>query len=109
MGKVFQLVENKQGHASGATIMRFNDCESPCTATYSGPNVSYGQAIVQSKSMLYQALESDGALTAGQAKVTIAEPTAGQMEMRLDWKWLTGDRSEGVSFWQQIEIDAHEK
>lgn len=102
-GKSFELIENSDGHASGSTMMRFEAASNPCKATYSGPNINFGQAIVQGNEMLYQALESDGKLTAGRATVSILEFEDQPLEMRLQWAWLTGDRSSGVSIWRQVE------
>ena len=99
--RVFVLVQNESGHASGDTIMRFGDAELPFTAEYAGPNVMYGHVVVHEGRMLYHSLDSDGNLSAGIARVQLDDslPTP---EMTLEWRWLTGDDSSGTSVWRQL-------
>ena len=101
--RVFELVENKGGHAASTTTIRFSNVPEPCTAIYSGPNISFGQAIVKDGEMLYQAIELDGTLRAGRAKIAIKATDGNPREMHLHWSWLTGEKSSGVSVWQEIE------
>ena len=99
----FQLIENPGGHVSGNTVMRFGDSTDPCIATYSGPNIVFGQVIVSEDKMIYHALDTNGQLSAGKATVRLerADNNAA-VEMVLDWQWLTGDRSQGVSRWKKL-------
>ena len=81
--------------------MQFGSKTHPCTATYSGPNVRFGQVIVEDNEMLYQAIESNGKLSAGRANITLEEMDGERLVMRLEWTWLTGDLSSGVSIWRE--------
>lgn len=49
----FQLVANDTGLALAATIMHFADATAPCKATYHGPNILAGQALMHQNQMLY--------------------------------------------------------
>ncbi len=103
-----KLIENKEGLASDETIMVFDDSDSPYKATYSGPNIKYGHAIVSNidgkLTMLYHAIAKTGELSAGKATVYLSKGRADAIEMQLDWQWLTGDLSAGISKWREVEI-----
>jgi len=106
----FELVENSDGHASTKTIMTFNEQADPFLGTYTGPNTIYGQIIVKTLSagsteMLYQSLTSGGELVAGHAQVTLREEDNQPATMQLNWQWLTGSLTSGVSIWREITQD----
>ena len=102
----FKLIENKEGLASDETIMVFDCSDAPNKASYSGPNIEYGHAIVSTKNeqliMLYLAISKSGEMSAGKAIVSLSKSSADKMEMQLDWTWLTGDLSSGISKWCEI-------
>jgi hypothetical protein len=100
-GMIFELLENSEGHAAGSTVMTFAISDDPIRATYSGPNVKYGEAIVVGDEMLYHAMDSKGRMSAGHAKMKIKE-SGSATEMILSWQWLTGERSGGVSRWRHV-------
>ena len=106
--KKFKLIENKEGLASDSTVMVFENSDLPYRANYTGPNIDYGHAIVSSEdgklTMLYHALSKEGELSAGKATVNLNKVSSGNLEMQLDWHWLTGDLSSGISRW--CELDA---
>ena len=99
--KSFELVENDAGHAAESTVMTFGPQESPCVATYTGPNVAHGQVIVAENQMLYHAADAGGVLSAGKASITLEETPQGIL-MTLQWQWLTGDGASGVSKWREV-------
>lgn len=106
--KHFELVENSDGHASAKTMMKFSDHADPFLATYTGPNTIYGQVIVRTSKtgdfeMLYQSLTTEGELVAGQAQVTLTENENHKTVMQLNWQWLTGDLSNGISVWHETK------
>jgi len=87
--------------------MVFNHCTSPYEASYSGPNVSNGHALVFAKNdvlnMVYHAITSEGILVAGKAVVELTRASStNTLEMQLNWQWLTGDLSSGISKWIEI-------
>ncbi|MEH6455805.1 MAG: hypothetical protein V7749_05760 [Cocleimonas sp.] len=102
----FKLIENKKGLASGETIMVFDNTDLPYKAIYNGPNIEYGHVLVslenENLTMLYHSLSRDGELSAGKATVTLSKINSGNLEMQLDWHWLTGNLSSGISKWCEI-------
>lgn len=103
----FELGENSDGHASAKTIMKFSEQVEPFIGTYTGPNTLYGQVIVKtsptgSTEMIYQSLTSEGELVAGHAQVTLIEVETKPATMQLNWQWMTGSLSSGISIWQEI-------
>ena len=52
--------------------------------------------------MLYHSLSKDGGLAAGRALVTLTENNTCTTEMQLNWQWLTGDLSSGISKWSEV-------
>jgi hypothetical protein len=107
----FELVENSNGHASAKTIMRFSEQAEPFLGTYTGPNTVFGQVIVRTSptgltEMLYQSLTSDGELVAGRAQVSLHEEDDKPATMQLNWQWLTGSLTSGVSIWQEMAVES---
>ncbi len=105
-GQRLQLVENPGGMVSGPTAMVFADQGVPLTATYSGPEVQLGQVLLAADlRMVYHALTRTGDMVAGAATVAVAEYEAGVVEMRLQWRWLTGEGGSGQSVWRSVSRD----
>jgi hypothetical protein len=105
--KHFELVDNPDGLASPKTIMVFTKHTEPFLGTYTGPNTIQGQVLVHTSpngqtEMLYQSLTSDGELVAGRAKVILIDEAGKPTTMQLNWQWLTGSLSSGVSIWREI-------
>lgn len=103
--KIFDLIENQDGLAESHTRMIFNGNSLPFQATYSGPNVSNGHVLVSSDAnnnlnMVYHALVNDGSLVAGKADISFST-IENILTMKLNWQWLTGDLSSGVSMWKE--------
>jgi hypothetical protein len=97
----FELVENTDGYAAASTLLKFDSSSDPYRATYIGPNLKFGQAIVSEYEMLYHAVNAEGIMSCGYAKVSF-DVSEGSTEMILNWQWLTGDKSSGVSRWRYI-------
>jgi len=99
----FELLENKDGLASSKTKMVFNKNSDPWEATFSGPNVFNGHVLVSKSGkqidMIYHAQTPSGELVAGKAIVQLTKAEKNRFKMQLNWQWLTGDRSSGVSVW----------
>ena len=104
--KKFQLVENNEGLASEQTLMAFDSFDSPYRAIYHGSNIEFGHVVVSSENgalnMLYHSLSKEGELSAGKAIVTLTTVASGGTEMQLNWQWLTGDLSSGISKWREV-------
>ena len=105
--RYFELVENPGGHAGAKTVMKFSEHVEPLLGTYIGPNTIHGQVLVKTSSsgsteMLYQSLTSDGELVAGRAEVSLIEKETTPATMKLNWQWLTGSPTSGISIWREI-------
>jgi hypothetical protein len=104
--KQFLLIENGDGLAASDTLMIFDDSCDPFHATYSGPNVSNGHVLVSFTNnkcnMVYHALASKTDLVAGKAEVSFVNSKTNENVMQLNWQWLTGDLSSGISLWRQV-------
>jgi hypothetical protein len=103
----FELVENSAGHAGAKTMMKFSEHVEPFLGSYTGPNTVHGQVIVKTSpagltEMLYQSLTTDGELAAGRAEVLLFEEENKPATMQLNWQWLTGSLTSGVSIWREI-------
>lgn len=101
-GAVFELLQNDDGLAASATKLTFSTDCSPVTATYHGPNIPFGHAILYENQMIYHAVSDTGELSAGLANVTFEEEDEMIVSMQLDWVWLTGPRSSGISRWRRV-------
>ena len=106
--KAFELIQNDKGLAENSTRMIFNHTSNPYEATYSGPNVSNGHVLIfnndENLNMVYHALTSEGQLVAGKATVNLAYTDDNRLKMELNWQWLTGDQSSGISKWIETSI-----
>ena len=100
--KKFALIENDEGHALKSTQMIFDSSKDPYRGTYIGPNTQFGQVLVSGERMLYQSVDLDGKLSAGEAGIELIA-SGGVSTMVLTWRWLTGDHSSGISKWRQID------
>ena len=98
----FKLIENDDGHASESTVMTFDESINPNKAVYSGANVLCGQVLVQDNIMLYQSVSHERILSAGRAIISLDNDKAPRI-MTLNWRWLTGDLSQGISIWHKID------
>ena len=96
-GRSFRLLQNADGQAGAATEMHFGALSDPLLATYAGPNVIAGQAMVTEQRMVYQQMTTEGALLSGAATVELAGT-----EMRLHWRWVDGSGA-GTSHWVLVE------
>jgi len=52
--------------------------------------------------MVYHALTQQGELVAGKAQVQLVRKDLGNLEMQLNWQWLTGELSSGISRWEEV-------
>lgn len=104
--KTFELVDNAEGLAASETQISFSGSNTPFRGTYQGPNIVHGQVLVSDVGgrcqMLYHALTNSGELVAGKANVSFSgeEP----LRMQLNWRWLTGDLSSGISNWIEVDV-----
>jgi hypothetical protein len=105
--KIFRLIDNLDGLASDETRMIFSGNSVPFIATYSGDNILYGNVVVTSHDdetkMLYHAVSTSNELVAGEADVHLSINKSNKLNMTLNWSWLTGDLSSGISEW--VEVD----
>lgn len=106
-GKTFRAIANSSNGALNTdTTMTFvSEDEHGIVGVYSGGTIRTGQVIAHRKSksaleMLYHCITESGELKSGQALASFSEQPGGDgLRMHLDWQWLTGDQSRGVSEW----------
>ena len=77
--------------------------EQGIVGVYSGGTIRTGRVLACRKDestieMLYQCVTVSGELKGGRALARFGD-TRDTLGMHLDWQWLTGDRSGGVSEW----------
>jgi hypothetical protein len=105
-GKTFRAIANsRNGSISTDTTMTFvSDDERGIRGVYSGGKIRNGQVLARRKDhctveMLYQCLTIASELKAGRALARFSDRPDKTLCMHLDWQWLTGDQSGGVSEW----------
>ena len=92
------------------TEMHFTQDADVILATYSGGSIVDGRVLARWVSqthidMCYHCLTASDALQAGKAKGHFDRTSDGRLAMRLDWQWLTGDRTSGESYWIARDVD----
>ena len=104
-GKTFRAIANSSnGTISTDTTMTFvSEDEGDILGVYAGGTIGSGQVVACRKDdctveMLYQCVTVSHELKAGRALARFSH-TPDKTLMHLDWQWLTGDQSGGVSEW----------
>jgi len=107
-GKTFRAIANStNGTISTDTTMTFvSEDERGILGVYAGGTIRTGQVLARrtddgTVEMLYQCVTLSNELKAGRAIARFSLSPDGKLYMHLDWQWLTGDQSEGVSEWRQ--------
>lgn len=105
VGRCFRAQANTaNGTIDTETEMRFTEDGEVIHATYSGGSIVSGFVLARwsgemRMDMCYHCLTASDALQAGKAKARFDRTSDGRLAMRLDWQWLTGDRTKGESYW----------
>lgn len=105
--KKFVLLENsKTGKVNSETIFEYKQDGNVVTADYYGGTIKYGKIIAHKEgkelNMLYQCLTIDNELKAGKAIAAIVVTENNKVKLKLNWVWLTDDRTNGKS--EYIEL-----
>ena len=105
--KNFVLLKNtKSGTVNSDTVFKFMQKGNLVTADYHGSMVTYGKIIAylekDTLEMLYHCLTAENELKAGKAQAKISLTEDQKITLRLDWKWLTGDKSHGESIYSEV-------
>ena len=105
-GKTFRAISNSSnGTISTETTMTFvSEDERGILGVYAGGTIRAGQVLARRKDdgtveMLYQCVTVSCELKAGRALARFSQMPDKTLCMHLDWQWLTGDQSGGVSEW----------
>jgi hypothetical protein len=105
-GKIFRAIANSStGTINTDTTMTFvSDDERGILGVYAGGTIRIGQVVARRKDhctveMLYQCVTVSDELKAGRALARFSDTPDKTLCMHLDWQWLTGDQSGGVSEW----------
>ncbi len=104
--KTFRAIANSSnGTISTDTTMTFvSEDETGILGVYAGGTIQAGQVVARRKDhctveMLYQCVTVSQELKAGRALARFSHTPDKTLCMHLDWQWLTGDQSGGVSEW----------
>ena len=105
-GKTFRAIANSSnGSISTDTTMTFvSEDERGILGFYAGGTIRTGQVVARRRDdgtveMLYQCVTVSKELKAGRALARFTLTPDKTLCMHLDWHWLTGDQSGGVSEW----------
>ncbi len=105
-GKTFRAIANStNGTINTDTTMTFvSDDERGIAGVYAGGTIKTGQVIARrlddaTVEMLYHCVTVTSELKAGRALARFTKTPEHALCMHLDWQWLTGDQSVGVSEW----------
>ena len=105
-GKTFRAIANSSnGTISTDTTMTFvSEDERGIIGVYTGGTIRTGQVVARRRDdrtveMLYQCVTVSNELKAGRARARFSHAPDNTLLMHLDWQWLTGDQSGGVSEW----------
>ena len=105
-GKTFRAIANsRNGSISTDTTMTFvSEDERAILGVYAGGTITNGQVLARRKDdctieMLYQCVTTSYEMKAGRALARFSDMPDKPLCMHLDWQWLTGDQSGGVSEW----------
>ena len=105
-GKTFRTIANSSnGTINTDTTMTFvSEDERGILGVYAGGSIRSGQVVGRRKDdgtveMLYQCVTLTHELKAGRALARFSYTPDKTLCMHLDWQWLTGDQSKGVSEW----------
>lgn len=105
-GKTFRAIGNSSnGTISTDTTMTFvSEDDRGILGVYAGGMIRTGQVVACRKDhctveMLYQCVTVSHELKAGRALAHFSYTPDKTLCMHLDWQWLTGDQSGGVSGW----------
>ena len=105
-GRTFRAIANSSnGTISTDTTMTFvSEDERGILGVYAGGSIRTGQVLARRKDyctveMLYQCVTVSYELKAGRALARFSHTPDKTLCMHLDWQWLTGDQSGGVSEW----------
>lgn len=105
-GKTFRAVANSPNGTIGTdTTMTFmSEDDAGILGVYGGGAVATGRVLARRRSdatleMLYHCVTTSGELKAGQASARFTTDSDDRRWMKLDWQWLTGDRTSGRSEW----------
>jgi hypothetical protein len=105
-GKTFRAIANSSnGTLNTDTTMTFvSEDESGILGFYAGGTIRSGQVVARridesTVEMLYHCVTVARELKAGRALARFTQTSDETLSMHLDWQWLTGDQSAGVSEW----------
>ena len=106
-GKTFRALANSSNGTIGTdTTMTFvSDDERGIRGVYAGDTIETGQVVARRRDhgtleMLYQCITVSQELKAGRALARFSHAPDETLCMHVDWQWLTGDQSGGVSEWR---------
>lgn len=106
--KSFRPVSTTEnGETSNETVFKYIQTEDVLTSEYSGGRIKKGHLIgIVDKAgcirMSYHQVNTDGKIMTGICKSTPEILENGKIRLHEDWKWTSGDFSEGKSIIEEI-------
>lgn len=106
--KVFKPVSTSEnGEVDTETIFHYQQKDDIVSCTYSGHKIKFGQliAVVDEKGTLdmrYHQINNYGELMTGICRSTPEILANGKIRLHEQWKWTSGDFSEGTSILEEI-------
>src|SRR5688572_7300747 len=102
----FITTGNEQGLSSTQTVFHYYQQEDIITANYKGGQIREGKIVGRQTSddeieLLFQCVTLTKELKAGQSRGRITENAYGKLQISFEWNWLNGDRSGGMSYYQE--------
>ena len=110
-GLVFSPVQNSEhGTVAATTVFKFKQLGKQISAIYSGGDVVDGHIIGQfisndKAALLYHNVTKSGDLQAGEAEAIFAMLPDKRLTIHMNWQWLNGDKSNGISYYEEIKND----
>jgi len=90
------------------TVFHYFQNDNIITAKYKGGAILEGYILgkltnVSKIELLYHCITKKGELKAGQSFGNISKDSNGKLKLKMDWNWLNGDLSGGISEYIEIE------
>lgn len=106
--RVFKPVSNSEnGEVDTETIFHYQQKDNIVTCSYSGQKIKYGQLIAVvdqngAMDMRYHQINNSGKLMTGICQSTPEVLSNGKIRLHEQWKWTSGDLSEGTSVLEEV-------
>ena len=107
-GRQFSPVKNSaEGRVSSDAVFTFAQDEQNFHAHYTGEGFSDGHLIGafidrENARLIYHCRAEDGSLEAGEANAFFEFAETGEINIKMNWRWLNGSGASGTSEYTEI-------